>query len=89
MGRVVHGGLGVVGRVAPAAAALRDAAVGVGEVVLIFVFGHAEGPAVAPALGLAVFASRLLVVVVAAPAVKVRLPRAVALRSSLPSKATA
>ena len=46
---------------------------GVGEVVLILVLRHAEGPFVAPALGLAVLAARLLVIVVAAPAFEIRI----------------
>lgn len=71
MGRVVDRCLSVVGRVEPAAGALHDAAVGIGEVVLVLVPRHAEGSLVASALGLAVRAARLLVIVVAAPAFEV------------------
>jgi hypothetical protein len=70
---VIDGRLPVVGRVEPASGALHDAAVGVGEVVLILVLRHAERSLVAPALGLTVLAAWLLVIVVAAPACEVRL----------------
>src|SRR4029078_12597652 len=70
--RLVDRRLRVVAGVEAAARARHEAAVGGGEVVLILVLGHAEGSFVAAALGLAVRATGLLLVVVAAPALEVR-----------------
>ena len=66
MGSGIDSRLPVVSRIEPATGALHDAAVGIGEVVLILVPRHAEGSLVAAALGLAVLAARLVVIAICA-----------------------